>query len=148
MNQNEITFQSGSQKKVSTKGLEACNFIKKRLQHRCFPGNIAKFLRTPNFEEHMRMIASIIGNNLSGPYEGKRHDSTMLHKSGLQTNVQRSDFSNSADERMFRRGVRKGCYTSTSTTTGVNTNVQPQVLDIKINAITYLKKNQCDSEQE
>ena len=27
--------------------LQACNFIKKRLQHRCFPVNIAKFLRTP-----------------------------------------------------------------------------------------------------
>ena len=27
-------------------GLEACDFIKKRLQHRCFPVNIAKFLRT------------------------------------------------------------------------------------------------------
>ena len=24
-----------------------CNFTKKRLQHRCFPLNIAKFLRTP-----------------------------------------------------------------------------------------------------
>ena len=28
-------------------GLVACNFIKKRLQDRCFPVNIAKFLRTP-----------------------------------------------------------------------------------------------------
>ena len=27
-------------------GLTASNFIKKRLQHRCFPVNIAKFLRT------------------------------------------------------------------------------------------------------
>ena len=27
-------------------GLHVCNFIKKRLQHRCFPVNIAKFLRT------------------------------------------------------------------------------------------------------
>ena len=27
-------------------GLQACNFIKKRLQHRYFPVNIAKFLRT------------------------------------------------------------------------------------------------------
>ena len=27
--------------------LKACNFIKKRLQHRCFPVNIAKLLRTP-----------------------------------------------------------------------------------------------------
>ena len=30
-----------------TAALEACNFIKKRLQHRCFAVNIAKFLRTP-----------------------------------------------------------------------------------------------------
>ena len=29
------------------KGLPACNFIKKRLQDRCFPVNTAKFLRTP-----------------------------------------------------------------------------------------------------
>ena len=28
-------------------GFEACNFINKRLQHRCFPMNIAKFLKTP-----------------------------------------------------------------------------------------------------
>ena len=28
-------------------GLQSCNFFKKRLQHRCFPVNIAKFLRTP-----------------------------------------------------------------------------------------------------
>ena len=34
------------------------NFIKKRLQGRCFPVNITKFLRTPNFEEHLRMVAS------------------------------------------------------------------------------------------
>ena len=28
-------------------GLQACNFVKKRLQHRCLPVNIAKFLRIP-----------------------------------------------------------------------------------------------------
>ena len=28
-------------------GLQACIFIKKRLQHRCFPVNIVKLLRTP-----------------------------------------------------------------------------------------------------
>ena len=28
-------------------GLQACNFIKKRLQHWCFPVNIAKYLGTP-----------------------------------------------------------------------------------------------------
>ena len=27
-------------------GLKACNFINERLQHRCFPDNIVKFLRT------------------------------------------------------------------------------------------------------
>ena len=27
-------------------GLQACNFIKKRFQRRCFPVNIAKFFRT------------------------------------------------------------------------------------------------------
>ena len=28
-------------------GFQVCNFIKKILQHRCFPVNIAKFLRAP-----------------------------------------------------------------------------------------------------
>ena len=27
-------------------GLQTCNFIKKRLERRCFPKNVAKFLRT------------------------------------------------------------------------------------------------------
>ena len=31
-------------------GLKACNFIKKRLQHRCFPVKFAKFLRTPTLK--------------------------------------------------------------------------------------------------
>ena len=34
-------------------GLKTCNFIKKRLQHRCFPVNIAKFLRAASFIEHL-----------------------------------------------------------------------------------------------
>ena len=37
-------------------GLKACNFIKKRLQHRCFPVNIAKFLRAAIFIEHLRCL--------------------------------------------------------------------------------------------
>ena len=37
--------------KVAT--LKAGNFIKKRLQHRCFPLNIAKFLRTAFFIEDL-----------------------------------------------------------------------------------------------
>ena len=33
-------------------GLKACNFIKKRFQHSCFPVKFAKFIRTPFFKEH------------------------------------------------------------------------------------------------
>ena len=35
-----------------------CNFIKKRLWHRCFPVNFAKFPRTPFLKEHLRATAS------------------------------------------------------------------------------------------
>ena len=32
------------------------NFIEKRLQHRCFPVNIVKFIRTALFIEHLRWL--------------------------------------------------------------------------------------------
>ena len=35
------------------KGLKTCNFIKKRLQHRCFPDKFVKLLRTYSFTEHL-----------------------------------------------------------------------------------------------
>ena len=35
-------------------GIQAYNSIKKKLQHRCFPVNIAKFLRTAFFTEQLR----------------------------------------------------------------------------------------------
>ena len=34
----------------------ACNFIKKRLWHRCFPVNYAKFLTAPLLTEHLRWL--------------------------------------------------------------------------------------------
>ena len=34
----------------------ACNFIKKRLQHRCFPVKFAIFLRISFFTEHLRWM--------------------------------------------------------------------------------------------
>ena len=37
-------------------GLKSCNFIQKRFQHSCFPVNIAKFLRTAFFIEHLRWL--------------------------------------------------------------------------------------------
>ena len=36
--------------------LQACNFIKKRSRHRCFPVNVGKFLRTASFTEHLRWL--------------------------------------------------------------------------------------------
>ena len=38
--------------------LKACNFIKKRLQHRYFPGKFAKFLRTTFFYRNPAVAAS------------------------------------------------------------------------------------------
>ena len=35
-------------------GLQVCNFIKKRLQLRCFLVKFANFLRAPFFTEHLR----------------------------------------------------------------------------------------------
>ena len=36
--------------------LKVCNRIKKRLQYRCFPINMAKFLRPAFFIEHLRSL--------------------------------------------------------------------------------------------
>ena len=36
--------------------LKACNFIQKKLEHRCFPVNIAKYLRTAFFTEHLQWL--------------------------------------------------------------------------------------------
>ena len=41
--------------------LQACNFIKKRLQHRCFSVKCVKFLRTPFFTEHLRWLLPNFG---------------------------------------------------------------------------------------
>ena len=41
-------------------GLQACNFIKRRLQHRHFPVKFGKFLRTPIFEKYLRTTASVL----------------------------------------------------------------------------------------
>ena len=44
-------------------GLKACNFIKNRLKHRCFPMKFANFLRTPFFREHFRWLLLKIMNS-------------------------------------------------------------------------------------
>ena len=40
------------------RGLKVCSFIKKRLQHRCFPVKYAKFWRTPFFYRTLPVAAS------------------------------------------------------------------------------------------
>ena len=47
-------------------GLTACDFIKKRLRRRCFPVNIARFLRTGFFTEHLRWLLLTNNDPLSG----------------------------------------------------------------------------------
>ena len=37
-------------------GLRSATLLKKRLQHRCFPVNFSKFLRTPFLTEHLRWL--------------------------------------------------------------------------------------------
>ena len=41
-------------------GLRPATLLKKRLWHRCFPVNFAKFLRTPFLVEHLRWLLLII----------------------------------------------------------------------------------------
>ena len=45
-------------------GLQAWNFIKKRLQRRWFPVNIAKFLRTPILKNSYERLLLTAGNHL------------------------------------------------------------------------------------
>ena len=43
---------------------QACNFIKKRFQHRCFSANIAKYLRKTFFTEHLRWLLLKVWYNI------------------------------------------------------------------------------------
>ena len=48
-------------------GFEACNFILKRLQHGCFPVNIAKckIFENTYFEQHLRTAVSAVTASFS-----------------------------------------------------------------------------------
>ena len=52
----------GSKFKSVFTGLKACNFIKKRLQHKCFPMKYTNFFNNSFFTEHLRWML------LSGDY--------------------------------------------------------------------------------
>ena len=49
-------------------GLEACNFIKMKLQHRCFPDNILKFLRTSILKKIWERLVLVRENPYSGMF--------------------------------------------------------------------------------
>ena len=65
----ENTSVGVSFNKVTTP--QHCNFIKKRLQHRCFPVNITKFFKSTYFEEHLRTAASKFNTRASISNESK-----------------------------------------------------------------------------
>ena len=50
---NTVVDLRGVFRTCQTSKMKAGNFIKKKLQHRCFPVNIAKFVRTPFPIEHL-----------------------------------------------------------------------------------------------
>ena len=54
-NTHQITPRSSRSQMVCNSD-QVCNFIKKRLQHRRFPVNIAKFLWTALFIEHLWLL--------------------------------------------------------------------------------------------
>ena len=43
---------------------QACKFTKKRLRHKCFPVNFAKFLGTPCFTENLRWLLLVFDKRL------------------------------------------------------------------------------------
>ena len=45
-------------------GFRFATLLRKRLQHRCFPANIAKFLRAALFPEHLRWLVLKVGNSV------------------------------------------------------------------------------------
>ena len=66
-----------SVKKVALKNfLQACNFIKKRLQHRCFPVKFAKYLGTPTVDLR-QLYQNILHHNFFflefGAFSQSRH---------------------------------------------------------------------------
>ena len=72
-------------------GLNACNFIKKRLQHKFFPVNIAKFFRTAILVEHLCWLLMYMSSVYTSSYFRNLFVSTafeLLRKISLLMNSQ------------------------------------------------------------
>ena len=61
--QQELVFRSSCPEaswiKALLECLQACNFIKKRLQHRCFPVNIAKFSKNIFWKTYVKIFLNV-----------------------------------------------------------------------------------------
>ena len=64
---------------------QAFNFVKKRLQNRCFPVKFAKFLKTPFFTEHLRWLLPLV--EMQKKY-------TILNSEGLKRGTKRLNVKN------------------------------------------------------
>ena len=61
--------------------LQACNFLKKRLQHRCFPVNIAKIFKNSFFIEHLRWLLLQVLYKKTVPKQFARFTRTYRYRS-------------------------------------------------------------------
>ena len=52
----EVFYKKDFLKKTHRKYLRPASLLKKRLRQWCFPVNFMKFLRTPHFIEHLRLL--------------------------------------------------------------------------------------------
>ena len=69
-------------------GLQEINFIKKRYQHKCFPVEIGKFLRTPFFTKHLRWLLTCKSSDLIFflfPYRATHNLFMLVNKHVKQT---------------------------------------------------------------
>ena len=91
-NQQKCFFTSLLKRNSNTGG---CNFTKKRLQHRCFSVNIAKFLRTPILKNNCERLllnehCSVWENAVSFLFqlfsEGVRWQQTLINKCPFYVN--------------------------------------------------------------
>ena len=80
-------------------GLKACNFIEKRLQHKCFSVNIAKFLRTSilnNMCERLLLTPPspppILANRQSIPIRSTFRTQPNIYHWTIFSNISKIDF--------------------------------------------------------
>ena len=93
--QNRCNFTTFTGKQLSLEspfnkvaGLKACNFIKKRLQHRCFLVKFAKFLRTLFFTKHLCQLLLFLFEAL---FESSLFNNTSLQFSIIVTKTDGKD---------------------------------------------------------